>query len=29
MRGIGVGSIHDLTAAHVIVPDGFSPPRIS
>ena len=29
MRGIGVGSIHDLTADHVIVPDGFSPPRIS
>ena len=28
MRGIGVGSIHDLTADHVIVPDGFSP-RIS
>ena len=26
MRGIGVGSIHDLTADHVIVPDGFSPP---
>lgn len=29
MRGIGVGSIHDLTPDHVIVPDGFSPPRIS
>ena len=29
MRGIGVGSIHDLTVHHVIVPDGFSPPRIS
>ena len=29
MRGIGVGSIHDLTADHVIVPDGFSPTRIS
>ena len=24
MRGIGVGFIHDLTADHVIVPDGFA-----
>ena len=29
MRGIGVGSIHDLSPEHVIVPDGFSPPAIS
>ena len=28
MRGIGVGSIHDLSPEHVIVPDGFSPPAI-
>ena len=29
MRGIGVGSITDLGPEYVIVPDGFSPPRIS